>query len=105
MNATLGIAGVNTRPLHAATVGIAGNWGSGLRPHIQQLPTAPKVAAGARLGDQAANACWRHASYLLDYTYLLLVEVIVVLRTKSVFACHSQTIRSDQGSYAEDLSE
>ena len=70
VNATLGIAGVNTRPLHAATVGIAGNWCSGLRPHIEQLTTAPKMVAGTRLGDQAAKACWRHASFLLDYTYV-----------------------------------
>ena len=70
VNATLGIAGVNTRPLHAATVGIAGNWGSGLRPQIEQLTTGPMLGAGTRLGDQAAKACWRHASYLLDYTYV-----------------------------------
>ncbi len=35
--AVAGIAGVNTRPLHAATLGIAGNWGSTLRPHLEQL--------------------------------------------------------------------
>ena len=73
VNATLGIAGVNTQQLHAATVGIAGSWGSGLRPHIEQLTTARELAASTRLGDQAAKTCWRHASYLLDYTYVLLV--------------------------------
>src|SRR5262249_23636657 len=36
----LGIAGVNTRPLQAATVGIAGNWGSTLRPHPRHRPGA-----------------------------------------------------------------
>src|SRR5262249_43004089 len=35
--AVLGIAGVNTRPLHAATLGIAGNWGSTLRPHLDRV--------------------------------------------------------------------
>jgi hypothetical protein len=68
--ATLGIAGVNTRPLHAATLGIAGNWGSTLRPHVNRLTSAPIRPVNARLGDQAAEACWSHASYLLDFTYL-----------------------------------
>ena len=68
--ACLGIAGVNTRPLHAATLGIAGNWGSTLRPHLDQIACADTGPIGLRLGDQAAVACWSRASYLLDYTYL-----------------------------------
>ena len=68
--ASVGIAGVNTRPLHAATLGIAGNWGSTLRPHLEQITIQPPSAAGTRLGDRAARTCWAYACYLLDYTYV-----------------------------------
>ena len=53
--ASVGIAGVNTRPLHAATLGIAGNWGSTLRPHMEQIASSSPVIAGDRLGDRAAR--------------------------------------------------
>ena len=39
--ASVGIAGVNTHPLHAATLGIAGNWGSTLRPHLEHITAGP----------------------------------------------------------------
>jgi hypothetical protein len=94
VSATLGIAGVNTRPLHAATVGIAGNWGSSLRPHIEQFTTRPTLQASTRLGDQAAEACWRHASYLLDYTYVLLVARSPAFPVRSDRVCQSHTVRS-----------
>ncbi len=71
--ASVGIAGVNTHPLHAATLGIAGNWGSTLRPHLEHITAHSPLAMSARLGDLAARACWTHACYLLDYTYLLSV--------------------------------
>jgi hypothetical protein len=67
---TVGIAGVNTRPLHAATLGIAGNWGSSIRPHLNQIARPDTAPIGLRFGDQAASSCWTRASYLLDYTYL-----------------------------------
>jgi hypothetical protein len=59
---TVGIAGVNTRPLQAATLGIAGNWGSTLRPHLNQIALLDKAPMGVRFGDQAAVACWSRAS-------------------------------------------
>ena len=72
----VGIAGVNTRPLMRAAdplLGIAGNWGSTLRPHVGHLTHPPEAGAAistARLGDRAALHAWRRACYLLDYTYL-----------------------------------
>ena len=69
-SSTVGIAGVNTRPLRAATLGIAGNWGSTLRPHLNQIARSDTAPIGLRFGDQAASLCWSRASYLLDYTYL-----------------------------------
>jgi hypothetical protein len=62
----LGIAGVNTRPLHAATLGIAGNWGSTLRPHLEDLTAHPPMLTSTRLGDRAARSCWAHAAYLFQ---------------------------------------
>jgi hypothetical protein len=67
--AMLGIAGVNTHPMHAATLGIAGNWGSTLRPHLQHITTHSRPVSSTRLRDRAARACWARACYLLDYTY------------------------------------
>lgn len=69
----LGIAGVNTRPLMRAAdpmIGIAGNWGSTLRPHVEGVLSAPPAISRQRLGDQAALHAWKHACYFLDYTYL-----------------------------------
>jgi hypothetical protein len=72
--ASLAIAGINTRPLQAAALGIAGNWGSTLRPRLQEvtMPPAPAKAINrARVGDRAVTAeSWRRAVYLLDYTYV-----------------------------------
>jgi hypothetical protein len=68
--ARLGIAGVNTRPLHASALGTAGDWGSSLRPHVNQIALPGNAPMGARFGDQATTSCWSRASYLLDYTYL-----------------------------------
>lgn len=70
--AALGIAGVNTRPLMRAAdplVGIAGNWGSTLRPHVDRVLAAPPALSPARLGDRAALHAWRRACLFLDYTY------------------------------------
>ena len=69
--AAMGIAGVNTRPLQAAALGIAGNWGSTLRPHLESLVERPPPLSSAHLGDRAAERCWARACYLLDYTYLV----------------------------------
>jgi hypothetical protein len=77
--ASVGIAGVNTHPLHAATLGIAGNWGSTLGPHLEHITAHSPLAMSARLGDLAASACWTRACYLLDYTHLLLVTCNCVL--------------------------
>jgi hypothetical protein len=71
--ARLGIAGVNTRPLMRAAdplIGIAGNWGSTLRPRVRALVEPGATISPTRLGDQAALHAGRHACYLLDYTYL-----------------------------------
>ena len=85
--ASVGIAGVNTHPLHAATLGIAGNWGSTLRPHLEHITALPPLAMSGRLGDLAARACWTHACYLLDYTYLTCPDrVTQSLRYRSGFA-------------------
>lgn len=85
--ASVGIAGVNTRPLHAATVGIAGNWGSALRPHLERMASSSPATTGSRLGDRASRACWAHACYLLDYTYLACPDRDTgVLRYRSGFA-------------------
>ena len=53
--ASVGIAGVNTLPLHAATLGIAGNWGSTLRPHLEHITGRAPLAMSARLGDLEAK--------------------------------------------------
>ena len=69
----VGIAGVNTRPLMRAAdplIGIAGNWGSTLRPHVERVVAPAPVVGEQRLGDRAALESWRRACYLLDYTYL-----------------------------------
>jgi hypothetical protein len=95
-SASVGIAGVNTRPLHAATVGIAGNWGSTVRPHLERVTTSSPLARAARLGDRAARACWAHACYLLDYTYLACPDRATgSLRYRSGFArlCAPETRR------------
>ena len=68
--ARVGIAGVNTRPLHAATLRIAAQDGAS-RPHGSTAPASAPAAAGSRLGDRAATACWAYAAYLLDYGYLV----------------------------------
>jgi hypothetical protein len=69
--AAVGIAGVNTRPLQAAALGIAGNWGSTLRPYLDRLVEPIQPLGGAHLGDRAASRCWARAVYLLDYAYLV----------------------------------
>src|SRR5260370_15166667 len=85
--ASVGIAGVNTHPLHAATLGIAGNWGSTLRPHLEHITAHSPLAMSARLGDRAASACWTRACYLLDYTYLTCPDRVTrSLRYRSGFA-------------------
>jgi hypothetical protein len=69
----VGIAGVNTRPLMRAAdplIGIAGNWGSPLRPLVARVVEPGASISRARLGDQAALHAWRRACYFLDYTYL-----------------------------------
>jgi hypothetical protein len=68
--ARVGIAGVNTRPLHAATLRISGAQDGSDQQHRSTALGEP-TTAGARLGDRAAAACWAHAAYLLDYTYLV----------------------------------
>ena len=68
----LGIAGVNTRPLMRAAdpmIGIAGNWGSTLRPRVASLLEPGAAISRARLGDQAALHAWKRGCYFLDYTY------------------------------------
>ena len=62
--AALGIAGVNTRPLQGAALGIAGNWGSTLRRQLAQM-TAPAPSNRSNLGDRASreagarpSPCW-----------------------------------------------
>ena len=69
----VGIAGINTRPLMRAAdplIGIAGNWGSSLRPHVAQLLEPGAAISKARLGDQAALHAWQKACSFLDYTYV-----------------------------------
>jgi hypothetical protein len=69
----VGIAGVNTGPLMRAAdpmVGIAGNWGSTLRPHLEHTLEPGASISKARLGDQAALHASERACLFLDYTYL-----------------------------------
>ena len=68
--AALGIAGVNTRPLHGAALGIAGNLGSTLRPALARATAPAPAGRGTGLGDRASREAWRHAVWLLDYTFL-----------------------------------
>lgn len=51
-------------------IGIAGNWGSTLRPHMARVVEPGASISKARLGDQAALHAWKHACYFLDYTYV-----------------------------------
>jgi len=74
MQPHLGIAGVNTRPLAAAALGIAGHWGSTLRPHVAELLRAPRALAPRRLGDIVAREGHRRACFLLDYTFVACPE-------------------------------
>jgi hypothetical protein len=77
VTASLGIAGVNTRPLmHASApsrpkLAIAGNWGSTLRPHVDRVVTPVPALHRARVADRAGAIAWERACYLLDYTYLV----------------------------------
>jgi hypothetical protein len=85
--ASVGIAGVNTHPLHAAALGLAGNSGSTLRPHLQHITARSPLALSSRLGDQAARVCWSHACCLLDYTYVTCPDrVTQSVRHRSGFA-------------------
>jgi hypothetical protein len=68
--AAMGIAGVNTRPLQEAALGIAGHWGSTLRPRLGEVISPVPPLSSRHLGDRAARECWRRAVYLLDYTYI-----------------------------------
>src|SRR4051812_4733494 len=71
--AAVGIAGVNTRPLMRAAdplIGIAGNWGSTLRPHVQRVVDPGAAISKTRLGDQAAIHASKRACYFFDYTYI-----------------------------------
>lgn len=78
--AGLGIAGVNTLRLHAATLGIAGNWGTTLRARSP-------FKSSRRLGDRAAAACWARACYFLDFTYITCPDRATrALRYRSGFA-------------------
>jgi hypothetical protein len=72
-SAAVGIAGVNTRPLMRAAdpmVGIAGNWGSTLRPHVVRLTKPGASISKSRIGDQAALHAPKRACHFLDYTYV-----------------------------------
>jgi hypothetical protein len=68
--ARLGIAGVNTRTLHTATLRIGGAQ-EGCDKQHQSIELTASMTPGARLGDRAAAGCWAHAAYLLDYSYLV----------------------------------
>jgi hypothetical protein len=75
--AGVGIAGVNTRPLMRASdplIGIAGNWGSTLRPHVGRVVDPGTSISKARLGDQAALHASKRACYFFDYTYIACPE-------------------------------
>jgi hypothetical protein len=72
-HAAVGIAGVNTRPLMRAAdplVGVAGNWGSTLRPHVARLAEPGSSISTARIGDQAALHASKGGCYFLDYSYV-----------------------------------
>ena len=68
--AHVGIAGVNTRQLHTATLRIAGAQ-NGADQQCGSTALGASIVGGARLGDRAAAGCWTHAAYLLDYSYLV----------------------------------
>ena len=104
----VGIAGVNTRPLHSATLGIAGNLSSSLRPPLTRGADTVQRPTGTRLGDQAASRCWARASYLLDYTYLTCPSRVTgALRYRSGFRVlcapesRSLPLFLDSGAYRE----
>lgn len=83
--ASMGIAGVNTRPLQAASLGIAGNWGSTLRPDLERVLARPTAPLSSHLGDQAAASCWTRACFLLDYTYLVCPDPVGGVRYRVGF--------------------
>ena len=105
MTATFDRSSAATEPRHTvASVGIArrehppaacrhiGNRPatgcSTLRPHLGRITAQAPLAMSARLGDLAARACWTHACYLLDYTYLTRARIGSArsLRYRSGFA-------------------
>src|ERR1700753_41627 len=71
--AAVGIAGVNTRPLMRAAdplIGIAGNWGSTLRPHVGRMVDPGASINKTRLRRPGAIHASKRACYFLDYTYI-----------------------------------
>jgi hypothetical protein len=84
--ACVGIAGVNTRPLYAATLGIAGSCDGTSQPHATNV-TADAPLPTSRLGDRATSACWARASFLVDHTYVVCPDRATrSLRYRSGFA-------------------
>jgi hypothetical protein len=69
----LGIDGVNTRPLMRAAdplIGIAGNWGSPLRPHLEPVLCPLPSVSRQRVGHQSALHALKYACYFLDCRHL-----------------------------------
>lgn len=65
----MGIAGVNTRPLARASLGIAGNMSSTIRPTLVKTLDLTGIPGGNSLGDRAART-WDRACYLSDASYI-----------------------------------
>src|SRR5947209_5590090 len=72
--AVIGIAGVNMHSLADSVLGIAGHWGTTLRPRVQGIvkakPEMLTTTTRSTLGDRAREKGWNRACYLLDYTYV-----------------------------------
>lgn len=71
--AAIGIAGIDSARLHGkAGLGVAGNLSSTLRPTLKQVTTASDAKFGnSTIGDRVARDSWARACYLLDASYLV----------------------------------
>lgn len=71
--AAIGIAGIDSARLHnKAGLGVAGNFSSTIRPTVKQVLTANDAKFGnSTIGDRIARESWSRACYLLDASYLV----------------------------------
>lgn len=73
------VAGVNTRQIQEASLGVAGNTGRRTRQGLADTAALRRrdaelaaISAGSnRLGDRAARESWQHGVWFADYTYVV----------------------------------